>query len=791
MDLPNLLNRIKTSPEAPQRFVAIEIARGTVKTAVWQVANQTTNIVSLGSIQDWQEESDDDLLLAIDASLSEALAGLEKEPDEVIFGLPEKWVSADTIVTGKKDTLKTICRQLGLKPVGFVVTTEAVVHYLRDTEGGPPSAILIGVSTDQITVSLVYLGKMEGNQVVGRSDRINSDIEEGLARFPQRDNLPSRMILFDSKEDLEQIKQDIISYEWQDKLPFLHFPQVEILPKEATIKAVAISGGAEVAKSLGIESVPATKPASAKPPPPSHQEKKATGEDLPTTQDSDDFGFADVDLDGKEVREAESAIEELSAPVTKPESEALVAPKPPQKKQSAAAKEAQPELVPVDENEVFPEPEDGPVQSKVSVLTRLQNMLPSLSLPSRAPKVNKPSVKKFHLPSFGLPPFIIIGVILILVLGSAGAYAYWTLPEADITIFVNPETFSRQVTFTLDPEANEPDLEAKSIPATPNQTELEGTQSSPTTGSKTVGERAAGRVEIFNRTLSSKTLASGTTISTDNLQFTLNEEVTIASASSQENEDFSITRVPSSQEVDVTAADIGSQYNVGEGTEFSVANNSREDLIARSVGAFTGGSSREIQAVSEDDLDRIRNDLITDLTQQLEQEVQQQSAGQQGVISAGEPEIIEEEYSAKVGDEADSVSLTAAINQTNYIYQIKDISLLGQQEILSDIPENFAILPEGTTVEVTDSQINEDDTAQVTAKITLKLMPTIETQTVARNLTGKYPHDTEEYLRGLPNYVRSQVTITPNLPKRLATFPRITENIAIEIKPLADSGTTP
>ena len=161
MDLPNLLNKIKTPDQEPKNFVAIEINANAIKTAVWRVVGTQTELVSVGSIQTWETDEEEDLINTIDLSLSEALASVEPEPNEVIFGLPEIWVSDDTIADNKKPLLKNICQRLALKPVGFVVTTEAITHYLQDLEGGPPSAILINIAADEIIVSLIYLGKIQ------------------------------------------------------------------------------------------------------------------------------------------------------------------------------------------------------------------------------------------------------------------------------------------------------------------------------------------------------------------------------------------------------------------------------------------------------------------------------------------------------------------------------------------------------------------------------------------------------------------------------------------------------
>ena len=61
-----------------------------------------------------------------------------------------------------------------------------------------------------------------------------------------------RMLLYDSGIDLEEIKQLLLSgYRPLRNLVFA-FSQVEILPSDFTVRAIALAGGSEVAVSLGL-----------------------------------------------------------------------------------------------------------------------------------------------------------------------------------------------------------------------------------------------------------------------------------------------------------------------------------------------------------------------------------------------------------------------------------------------------------------------------------------------------------------------------------------------------------
>lgn len=253
MSLGNFFSKLtKKTAEKKDNFLALEINSETVKAAVWSIANNQVEVLRFGSIEEWEDK--EDLLKATDATVTSACGGISPEPAKIIFGLPMGWVEdGDGILQKKKGLLANLCEKLNLKPVGFVVSLEALITYLKMQQGTPPSAVFIQLSETEINVSLVNLGKVVDSQKVGRSEDLALDIKEGLARFKDVESLPARMILFDGLSDFEEAKQQIISFDWMAELPFLHFPRVDSLERDFVMKAIAIAGGTEVAKSLGFQ----------------------------------------------------------------------------------------------------------------------------------------------------------------------------------------------------------------------------------------------------------------------------------------------------------------------------------------------------------------------------------------------------------------------------------------------------------------------------------------------------------------------------------------------------------
>ncbi|MFH1244135.1 MAG: hypothetical protein V1487_00965 [bacterium] len=264
MEIGSFLGKLKgKEKEELKQFLALVLTDEVVQAAVWQVVNEQTEIVALGTPVEWDGDTGTtrELITAVDATISSATEGMTQEPNEIILGILPSWTDKAGILGSKRDFIKNICHELELKPLGYVAITDSVLSYLKMQEGTPATSILIQVSRDELTLVLVRLGHIENLETIGRGDDVVTDVLEGIARFKVSDNLPSRIILFNNMHNLDEISQSLIAVEWQSQFKFLHIPKVETLPKDVTIRALALAGGSEVAKSLGFTlSEPEVKP---------------------------------------------------------------------------------------------------------------------------------------------------------------------------------------------------------------------------------------------------------------------------------------------------------------------------------------------------------------------------------------------------------------------------------------------------------------------------------------------------------------------------------------------------
>lgn len=239
----------KDSP--PQTYWSVVVEPGWIQAGIWQVINGSASILSVSPPTPW--ETEDELIGSADAALSSCVQKLDNdtpEPQKTVFGVPASWVEKGEIKEKYLADIKKICTELSLTPVGFVVLSEAIANYYKSGEGAGINAIVVGVSSESLEVSVFKKGNLMGNTQVSRSVSASEDVIEGLSRFGLDEPLPSRIIVFDGKEgEIEDFRQVLIDASWDgvEKIKFLHTPKVEIFESEKKVLATALAGGSEIA----------------------------------------------------------------------------------------------------------------------------------------------------------------------------------------------------------------------------------------------------------------------------------------------------------------------------------------------------------------------------------------------------------------------------------------------------------------------------------------------------------------------------------------------------------------
>ncbi len=458
-------------------FFALDIKNDFVTGSVWGLESNKLRIISLVNRKFNPEptfpESSHTLTEAANIALDEALADFQPEPEKILFGVPDSWLTDDELKQKYATALKRLIKEIDVLPIAYVSSTHAICHYLQRQEGVPTTAILVEIG-ESLNVSVVKAGKVLASKEVTRGENIARDIEKILLSFPDIEVLPAKILIY-GKGKMGHLKEELTSFNWMAQLPFLHLPKVEELEGEIGIKSLTFAGASEINPNVHLEhqTVPIN-PAPAKVQP------------MPKTISEDVYGTAFVEGDIASVKTGD--------------------------------KETQ-QSVDLYERSSIPGSKDLLSQKKNGLMD----------------KISMPSIPK-GMPDFGRLLsgsgfiFTIVGIILaVLVVG------YIFFPKAEVTVFVDPRILEKETQIVADPKLTTSDEANKQIAGKVVETTVDGTAKAQATGKKPVGDPAKGTVVIYNKTASSKSFPSGTVLNgPNNLSFVLDNSVTVASQSAVE-----------------------------------------------------------------------------------------------------------------------------------------------------------------------------------------------------------------------------------------------------------------
>lgn len=707
-------------------FWSLVIGKNWVEAGIWRISDNKTEVVATGPAGSWQEDNEETLITASDSSLSAAAGTLEEdavEPTKVVFGLPPSWVENGDIKNERLTALKKLCKELELKPAGFVVIPEAITHFLKAKEGAPLNGILVGLSEDSIDVSLVQSGKILGTTEVGRSMSLGQDLAEGLARLPVLAQYPSRILLYDHRVgNLDEARQGLINIDWKEfNVSFLHTPKVEILPEDIGVSSVSFAGGAEVSGQAEMVVVPEKEEEPERTRMEIEEEPEKELEEVPI----EELGFVRGDI---------SKQEKVSVPVPEDLSQEEVAP---------------------EKDETSPQPKKKGVS------------LPKFSFPKKDWAFSPPSIpfKPFGSRFAGLSAIIFFLVLILL------GVAYWYLPKAQVTVYVAPKTLEKTIEFQTEGGS-------MALPTREVKTSVSGEKTTQTTGTKTVGDRARGRIVLYS-TGGSTTLKAGTSLLGPNgLKFTLDDDTPVASGSSSAN--------PSKTQTVATAADIGAQYNLASGVEFAVGNFSKSGLSAKNEEAFSGGTSREVSAAAKEDIESLEKELSEELFRKGADTLKSSLGDQEMLIEEGVVlAASKKNFSHKAGEETSTLKLTLEGEMRALVVSKSAVHELVRAEVQKDVPQGFALRDDQIEINIrtreAEGSKKEETESRFNAEIKANLLPKVDPEEVVKNIRGKYPLVAKEYLSSIPGFTRAEISFSFKFPGKLGTLPRVGKNISLEV----------
>ncbi len=746
-----------------------------------------------------EDTTDDSLLDILDKTISKAEETLPPsiQTEMTVFGVKDSWVEEKKIKKEFLDRLKSVGKALSLKPIGFLVISEAIAHLIQQEEGAPVSAIVAEIGKYSVMLSLFRGGRLLETKSAPVVNSLTETVDTLLKHFVSVEVLPSRILLLNADED-DSLSQQFITHQWSKTLPFLHMPQISVLSNNFDARA-AVQGAANQMEFSVAESafplsssittlVEASEKASIKNDEQTvqegHNDKKhhtkeseeqlekneektekieddikhaEENEDiLSSTVATENFGF----VQGKDIADfpfspqtpsphATSNLEPATFTNTEPYSSTL------------SPRET-------DSEEIQSSRSDR--SNRSSGLSGVMSML--LVIPTKISDF----LKKFSMNgSFvaGKAKFIVLGIILLFVIiGLPITYLYTA--SADVTLDIKAKSFdaTEDVSFAVDGSS---DFAENTIKVTTVSISLDDKATVPASGKKEIGDKAKGTVTLYNNNENKKTLNAGTVItSSNNIDFTLDKDVTIASAS---GDAFSGTK-PGTTQATVTAKAIGTNSNLPSNTKFSVAGTTT--IAAKNDTAFSGGTKKEVTVVAKADRDKLLLQIPKDLESKAKEELGKKlSDGEELLPLDLTTTIDKKEFDNDIGDEAKSVTASVTVSFSGIAYSKTELQDYAKT-IIEKKASSDANTP-GNTINTGINKLTAGKDSNYTATITIKtgLLPKIDTQKIQQDITGKSVSAATELLMKLPQVESISTQVKPGIPFLSSYLPRRSDHINI------------
>ncbi len=378
-----------------------------------------------------------------------------------------------------------------------------------------------------------------------------------------------------------------------------------------------------------------------------------------------------------------------------------------------------------------------------------EKKLPKFSLPISLSSIKLPqiSLSSFSMANFPqklrqLPVLVGAAALIIMLL-----LLYWFIPHATVTVFETPEYLDETATVTVDPTATVADSASHIIPGKKQEQSVSGEKSIPVSGKREVGDPAKGTVTIYNKTQSPKTFSKGTVLISGSLQFTLDSDVAVASASenlSQSNLTYGKANGT------ITASAIGPTGNLPAASDFTFKSISSDDAIARNDQAFTGGTSRDVTVVSRTDYDGLVKALTDDLVVKAKADLAAQVGGGEKLIDQTiKATVTDKTFSQEIDQEAKELHGKITITVSGISYNDSDLVAFFKGAIESKIPTGYTFSEEQSTARVENAQVKKDGTITLNVKFRGAALPSLSAPTIQKDIAGKSMQSAQEYLRAV------------------------------------------
>lgn len=377
--------------------------------------------------------------------------------------------------------------------------------------------------------------------------------------------------------------------------------------------------------------------------------------------------------------------------------------------------------------------------------------------------------------------WIAVGAVALVALIIVGVWAFVFAPAVNITVAMNTSAsnFSEEVRFTTDKNAATP--ETGLLYAEKRTFEENYNGEFTATGREDRGERATGtvRVQITARFVPSEhengysyTLTANSTLVATNadgysVKFITDEAVTLTwdgNTSTSGACKASSCTLSKTENINVTAEKAGEDYNIGSGRTWnsieSNANNAAVSVAVSNTNAFTGGTTHEVTFVSQEDLDKAKEAILSN--NQIEGKSQLFSQ----IRASDQYIIIESSFASESGEVTSKPEVNAEVSSGTTpeatVKAIYSVYVISRTDVEEYIKAKTSLSDDQRIYSIGEPYIERFTSIEEAARLktVMKTGPTVTEENILEKAKGRKIGEVQSLLRSINGV--SSVTITPS-----------------------------
>lgn len=367
---------------------------------------------------------------------------------------------------------------------------------------------------------------------------------------------------------------------------------------------------------------------------------------------------------------------------------------------------------------------------------------------------------------------LIIGVFIVLAVIVASIAGLYYAHKASITVFYEKMVVTETLDFT------NPDFIDKKTE------EIKTSASIATTGKKKVGEKATGEVTIFNATEADKTFKKGTKlVASGNTSFILDADVTIKAATKTVTGNGDILTTTSKEKANVTAGEIGTSHNIAKDAKLTFEGSSDTTYFAKANSDFEGGSEKEIQTASKEDFKRIEQEIQEQINKKKADALADSANTYKVLSDLTEIELVEEDYSKEIAEEAKTLDAQVTAQVTFYLYDDTVVKTALIETLKDKVPQNYELKPEQITFTVASAE-KSDEGVDLSLNATGEPSYKIDNELLISLIKGKSTNSVEGILKGNTDAKGFMLDVSSPFPFFRVFTPLFEKNYSITVKPI-------